>query len=478
MVFSSVPFLFFFLPITVLLYFFLNRFQAGRYCMPLLFCASLFYYAYWKPVYVSIIIFSMLLNFSVGQVLGLSSRYRKIIFILGIAANLGMLCYFKYTNFFLDSLNTMLDDPIPFLQITLPIGISFYTFQQIAYLSDIYTGKHDPTAESFLSYGLFVTFFPQLVAGPIVHHREVMPQFSAASRVPNWQNMYMGLCFLSMGLAKKVLIADTLSPIVRFCFDEAYSLTFPEALLGSLAYTLQLYFDFSGYTDMAIGCALFFNIHLPENFNSPYKAVSIQDFWRRWHMTLSRWLRDYLYIPLGGNKHGTGRTLGNLFLTFLIGGIWHGAGWTFVLWGVLHGGALVVHRIWSKIWGKSMPALCGWALTFLFVSLAWIPFRAVSFERLTLFVDGLLGYNGFAMRQLCRNAIIRAVGLPDYLGFTGPLLLLLLLLLVVLRCRNSQEILQNIESKKLMYWVSALLFVALLAILSPGYKQEFIYFQF
>lgn len=429
-------------------------------------------------IYIFIIAFSIIFNFSVGQAIFSCTDKKKITFITGVIVNVGLLVFFKYTDFFIATINAVFDSHIPLANILLPIGISFYTFQQISYLSDIYTSRHDPTSEGVVHYALFISFFPQLVAGPIVHHREMMPQFAdAKNKDIDWKNMYTGLCYLSMGLAKKILVADSFSPVVKHCFDDRASMTFLEACFGSVAYTLQLYFDFSGYTDMAIGCALFFNIHLPLNFNSPYKAVNIQEFWRRWHMTLSRWLRDYLYIPLGGSKSGDGRTLSNLFLTFLIGGIWHGAGWTFVLWGALHGAALVVHRVWSKMWGRAMPAFCGWGLTFVFVSLAWIPFRAVSFERLNKIVDALLGYNGFYIRDTFKFGVMREMGF-DAGSFGSLTLFILCALLVVFATKNSQEILQKTKSKIVFVWSTLLLACSLLAIFSPGYRQEFIYFQF
>ncbi len=480
MVFSSLPFLFIFLPFTVFLYHFMQHYSYGKYCTAILFCASLFYYAYWNPIYTVIILCSMLVNYGIGKMIHLSTKNKKFIFCAGIAANIALLVYYKYTDFFIATINNLVGSSIPLTQIVLPIGISFYTFQQIAYLSDIYMGRHNPTGEGLINYGLFVTFFPQLVAGPIVHHKEMMPQFADGSnRSINWENMYKGLCFLSMGLAKKVLIADTLSPIVKYCFDDASSLTFLEACFGSVSYALQLYFDFSGYTDMAIGCALFFNVHLPQNFNSPYKAVSIQEFWRRWHITLSRWLRDYLYIPLGGNKGRTSRILGNLFLTFLIGGIWHGAGWTFVLWGTIHGVTLVVHRVWSRLWNRSMPAVLGWALTFSFVVLAWIPFRTTDFTRLGKFGDALLGYNGFILRQSFREIVLKSVGFDFNKGFSVLSLSVLFLIIFVLFSNNSYKFIGNYSERKIDILIYVIMFIMSVSMICIPEKQyEFLYFQF
>ena len=260
----------------------------------------------------------------------------------------------------------------------MPIAISFFTFQQIIYLVDSYRGETKEYA--FLNYSVFVAFFPQLISGPIVHHKEMMPQFeNNRNKIINHENIAIGMLFFSIGLFKKVVLADTFATWATNGFDRAEILYFFEAWATSLSYTFQLYFDFSGYADMAIGIGLLFNIRLPINFNSPYKSRDIRDFWRRWHITLSRFLRDYVYIPLGGNKGTSIKTYNNLMVTFLIGGIWHGAGWTFVFWGLLHGLALVLQRLWSSF-GLKMPTLLAWFITYNFVNLAWVFFRAESFS--------------------------------------------------------------------------------------------------
>lgn len=314
---------------------------------------------------------------------------------MGISVNLGLLGYFKYSDFFIENFNLLTDASMPLLQLTLPLAISFFTFQQIAYLVDSYRGK---TAEyDFLNYAVFVTFFPQLIAGPIVHHSEMMPQFASRwNWVKKYKNVAMGLFIFSIGLFKKVVIADSFAVWATTGFDHAPVLTLFEAWATSLSYTFQLYFDFSGYTDMAIGAALFFNIKLPINFNSPYKALDIQDFWRRWHMTLSRFLKDYVYIPLGGNRKGDLSTYTNLLITFIIAGIWHGAGWTFVFWGLLHGLALVVHRYWKQF-SYSMPKVIAWLLTFNFVNIAWVFFRANTWEDAIKVLNGMAGRTGIVL---------------------------------------------------------------------------------
>ena len=287
----------------------------------------------------------MFFNFIIGR--KLSSNPSKPLLIFGIIANVALLGYFKYADFFIENVNSLFGTNIDLLNLALPLAISFFTFQQIAYLVDSY--RKETKEYSFLNYALFVTFFPQLIAGPIVHHKEMMPQFENKwNLVKKYKNIALGLFIFSIGLFKKVVIADTFAIWATNGFDNATTLNLFEAWATSLSYTFQLYFDFSGYTDMAIGIALLFNIKLPINFNSPYKALNIQDFWRRWHITLGRFLRDYIYIPLGGNRTGKFRNYLNLLITFLIAGIWHGASWMFVFWGFLHGVAMVVHRAWKE----------------------------------------------------------------------------------------------------------------------------------
>lgn len=474
MIFSSPEFVFLFLPAVVLFYYLLLRLRRGSLVAPFIFAASLVYYAWWRPQNIWIILASIGVNYFLGKSIN-RGPWRRPLFLLGITLNLGALAYYKYMDFVLTTINTLFDTSFPMQNIILPIGISFFTFQQIAYLADIYTGKYDISQidEGFIDYCCFVCFFPQLVAGPIVHHQEMMPQFHS-SKIKNvdWENIFNGLVIFSIGLAKKILIADQLSPVARLCFDTYPFLSFSEALVGSLCYTFQLYFDFSAYSDMAIGGALFFNIHLPWNFNSPYKATNIQDFWRRWHITLSRWLRDYLYIPLGGSRCGMGRTLSNLFLTFLLGGLWHGAAWTFVLWGALHGAALAVHRVWSKA-GLALPKVLGWALTFSFVTLAWVIFRVPNMERLGLFYDAFSGRNGFALREGFRKAVRGELNGSFHVMLIGLALVFVLAVLAP----NSSTILHWPERRK--FWLAVCLsIIAVVFMCLPTAHPEFIYSQF
>lgn len=383
MLFNSYPFIFFFLPAVFVGYYALLHRRMLLGAKGYLVAASLLFYSWWNVTYLPLILGSMLFNYVIGNSLNDNHRWLKMhkkgLLAFGIAANLALLGYFKYTDFFLETVNSLTGASMPMLHLALPLAISFFTFQQIAYLVDSY--RKETKEYDFLNYALFVTFFPQLIAGPIVHHAEMMPQFASRwNLVKNYRHIAAGLFIFSIGLFKKVILADTFATWANAGFEHAALLNAAEAWMASLSYTFQLYFDFSGYTDMAIGAALLFNIKLPLNFNSPYKALSIQEFWHRWHLTLSRFLRDYVYIPLGGNRHGNVHTHLNLFLTFLLGGIWHGAGWTFVIWGVLHGIGIVVHRIWKNA-GKAMPPLPAWILTFGFVNITWVFFRATSWEQ-------------------------------------------------------------------------------------------------
>ena len=334
-----------------------------------------------------------LVNYAVGRSFARDTNYKlskRSLLIFGIVFNVALLGYFKYVDFFLENFNGIFGSSIPLPHIALPLAISFFTFQQIAYLVDSYRGE---TKEyDFLNYAIFVTFFPQLIAGPIVHHKEMMPQFASRwNKVKNYKNIALGLFIFSIGLFKKVVIADTFAIWATAGFDSVTTLSLFEAWATSLSYTFQLYFDFSGYTDMAIGAALLFNIKLPINFNSPYKATNIQDFWRRWHITLSRFLREYIYIPLGGNKVSIGRNYLNLFSVFLIGGLWHGASWMFVIWGAMHGTAMVLHRIWQQL-GFTMNTLLAWFITFNFINITWVFFRAKEMEDALKVLGGMFGF--------------------------------------------------------------------------------------
>ena len=394
MLFNSYFFILVFLPVTLLVFFTLGRRGGRRAAIGWLVAASLFFYGWWNPAYLGLIVASILFNYTIGTVLGDQRRRhasRKGALIIGIAANLTILAYYKYANFFLDSVNIALGTGYSLSEIILPLGISFFTFTQIAFLVDAYRGE--AREYNFLHYALFVTYFPHLIAGPVLHHKEMMPQFDNASIFRfNTLNFSAGLTYFILGLFKKVILADGISSFGSPVFAaaaEGHPLSSLDAWGGALSYTFQLYFDFSGYSDMAIGLALMIGVRLPLNFNSPYKSVNIIEFWRRWHMTLSRFLRDYLYISLGGNKKGETRRYANIMLTMLLGGLWHGAGWTFVIWGGLHGFYLMVNHAWqilcrrlghdlqsSTWWSRGLSTL----LTFIAVVIGWVYFRSDSLE--------------------------------------------------------------------------------------------------
>ena len=411
MLFNSYAFIFAYFPI-VLLGFFLIGWRNTRAAAGFLGLASLFFYGYWSLEALPLLLASICWNYWFGLQLtpqpGRSDAGRKRMLIASLVLNLGVLAVFKYADFFINSVNFGLTsahiEPLPLLHWILPIGISFYTFTQIAFLVDCWQGK--VRERSFVHYVLFVTYFPHLIAGPVLHHAQMMPQFAnpATYRI-NLDKVALGLAIFTFGLAKKLLIADKMGEYADMVFNGVAAGTVPTlatSWFGVLAYTLQIYFDFSGYSDMAVGLSLCFGIWLPLNFNSPYKSTSIIDFWRRWHISLSTFLRDYLYIPLGGNRKGEARRYINLFLTMLLGGLWHGAAWTFVVWGALHGFYLTINHLWNQFVRKgkapsrwTLPLR--WGLTFLCVMIAWVVFRADSMTTAMHLYKGMLGLNGVSM---------------------------------------------------------------------------------
>ena len=391
MLFTTAPFLLLFLPITLIGFFAWGR-QSSRAAVVWLLTASVFFYGYWMPLAVLLLLSSVGANFLLCRriVANLDAQAptdARRWLVLGIALNLGALGYFKYANFFVDNLSAVLGTEWHLAKVLLPIGISFYSFTQIAFLVDAFEGKvREP---DLANYGLFVTYFPHLVAGPVLHHAQMMPQFADRSICrPRADHLVGGLGILALGMFKKVVLADGIAPYADAVFRAADLGAVPqsgEAWLGAVAYSLQLYFDFSGYSDMAVGLSIMFNVRLPFNFNSPYRARNIAEFWRRWHMSLSTFLRDYLYIPLGGNRLGSARRYLNLSLTMVLGGLWHGAGWSFVVWGALHGAYLMLHQGFAAVLGAARhqrlatntPLRCiAWALTLLAVIVAWVFFRA------------------------------------------------------------------------------------------------------
>lgn len=515
MLFNSPIFVFLFLPITLLGFHLICQKDRHEMAVGWLVGASLFFYGWWNPMYLGLMLLSILFNYSVGIML--SKRSHQSTLIGGVIVNLGILGYFKYANFFVDTINTVTGSSVILNTIILPLAISFFTFQQITYLVDAYRGE--TKSYTFLHYCVFVTFFPQLIAGPIVHHKEMLPQFMKGKlQKLKSEHLAVGVTIFMMGLFKKVIIADGIAVHATPVFEAAQlgsSLTFLEAWGGALAYSFQLYFDFSGYSDMAIGLARMFGITLPVNFFSPYKASSIIDFWNRWHITLSKFLRDYLYIPLGGNRKGIPRRYANLMITMLLGGLWHGAGWTFVIWGGLHGFYLVINHGWRLLKkqiripmvGSVLGLFAGRILTFLSVVFSWVVFRAESWDGSLQMYKGMLGMNGFSFPALFENklsilhtwfpdTLIVANGLGQF-GDNFALIKIFLLLILVWYMPNTLEWMQRqkpalglegypikplkniwMQWQPNIVWAFIVTVISVLSVLSLSKVSEFLYFQF
>ncbi|PTR16117.1 D-alanyl-lipoteichoic acid acyltransferase DltB (MBOAT superfamily) [Nitrosospira sp. Nsp2] len=493
MIFSSPKFILLFLPIAFLGYFYLNRIRLVLAGKAWLVAVSLFFYAYWNIAYLPLLVGSILFNFAIGTALAPNpdkpARFsRRLVLAFGIIGNLGLLGYFKYADFLIDNINAAFDIGVISPHLLLPLGISFFTFTQIAYLVDSYRGE--AREYDFLNYALFVTFFPHLIAGPILHHGEMMSQFKSRwTLVMRYRNIALGLFIFSIGLFKKVVIADTFAVWANAGFEGGETLDFFSAWGTSLSYTFQLYFDFSGYCDMAIGAALLFNIWLPINFNSPYQALDIQDFWRRWHMTLSRYLRDYLYIPLGGNRCSTPRVYLNLMATFILGGLWHGASWMFVLWGAFHGAALVIHRAWSGF-GLRMPRAMAWLLTFNFINLTWIFFRADTLESALRIIRGMADINSvfnLTALHVPTDSLVWGGWFSDYLlrwlpaGLAANILcfIAILLTLGIISRKNSFELMVGVNGQGTAKFSGALvLFCIAMYSTMVTTSSIFLYFNF
>lgn len=451
MLFTSGLFIFLYLPATLLLFFVLARLLGRAVAAGWLVLASLVFYGYWYPPYTWLLVASITANYLFGSAIFRArrrgGRFSKAVLAATVGANLALLAYYKYSGFFLETLNSLSGAQLDVQRTLLPLGISFFTFTQIAYLVDVHAGKVEE--RNPVHYALFVTWFPHLIAGPVLHHAEMMPQFrNREIYSPHLLHLTLGLSFFVIGLLKKILLADSAAPIANAAFDRAQLevLGSAEAWAGVMAYSLQIYFDFSGYSDMAIGLSLLIGVRLPYNFNSPYKARSIIEFWRRWHITLSRFLRDYLYIALGGNRSGKGRRYANLMITMLLGGLWHGASWTFVIWGGLHGFYLMVNHAWIWLRGRIGLDATGaylqkrrvlrWfgqtgaiALTLGCVIVAWVFFRAASVGTALSMLASMAG--------LQEGAATRAAFAPT--AMTAMLVLFAIALLVP----NSQELIDQ-----------------------------------
>jgi alginate O-acetyltransferase complex protein AlgI len=422
MLFNSYEFIFLFLPVAFAGFFAIARISR-RAAAAWLALASLFFYGWWDSRYVILLLGSVVFNYLVGGFIARagSRRASKLILALGVSGNLLVLGLFKYADFFIGTVNHVAHGHFAALGLVLPLGISFFTFTQIAFLVDVHRGiarEYD-----FVNYALFVTYFPHLIAGPVIHHKQIIPQFYKPEvYVLRAENVAAGLTIFTIGLVKKVLVADNFGLYASPVFAEAATGAHPQALAawtGVLAYTFQLYFDFSGYSDMAIGISRLFGVQLPLNFDSPYKAPNIIEFWRRWHMTLSQFLRDYLYFALGGNRLGTARRYANLMITMLLGGLWHGANWTFVVWGGLHGLYLVVNHAWKALTaaiglrpGRTtrVGAAAGTALTFVSVMIAWVFFRSADMSTALLMLDDMFSLHRLAGHDAFRHSLDTYVG--------------------------------------------------------------------
>lgn len=460
MLFNSYVFILGFLPITLVLYY-LSAKKFGSQCARIvLILASLFFYSWWDVRNLPILLGSILVNYVLaGRILHSEGRKRKAWLIPGILFDLGLLGYFKYSAFAVETMNGIFHTGFAVPQIVLPLGISFFTFTQIACLVDSYRGEVKGYSRS--GYFLFVTIFPHLIAGPILCHKDMIPQFMDEKNYRiNYENLNRGIAWFTLGLAKKVLIADKLSEYVGTAFAHASQLSMTDAWFASFAYTLQLYFDFSGYSEMAIGLGLMLNFRLPLNFNSPYQSTSIIEFWRRWHMTLSAFLKDYLYIPLGGNR--TGHHLRNILITMLLAGLWHGAGWTFIFWGGLHGLYICINHLWRKA-GRSMPKPAGWFITFMAVNIAWVFFRAEDFPTAFAMLSAMVG--------LSEPGDIKPV-------FSGQKIRLILILIgVCVFMPNAEKIISKYFRPNLACFI-LILGGVLYSLIKLNQASEFLYFQF
>jgi len=519
MLFNSYVFIFGFLPIVLLGFHLIGKRGHHRVAISWLVGASLFFYGWWNPAYLGLILASIIFNYAIGVSLG--GKPSRVTLVSGVMVNLGAIGYFKYANFFVDNLNISLNTNINLSHVILPLAISFFTFQQITYLVDAYRGL---TKEyNFLHYCLFVTFFPQLIAGPIVHHKEMLPQFANDMLYRlKASHLSVGITIFALGLFKKVVFADTVAIYSTPVFEAAeigVLLTLFEAWGGALAYTFQLYFDFSGYSDMAIGLARMFGVALPVNFYSPYKANSIIDFWRRWHITLSRFLREYLYIPLGGNRKGDLLKYMNIMITMLLGGLWHGAGWTFILWGCMHGVFLSINHIWRIVIGKCISRgrgqketligkFSGRLVTFFCIVIAWVMFRAESLHGAMNIYAGMFGFNGISLPILIKPIIEYFITTGDvsWITFQGMfyngilvnlpegIVLLAFMLVVVWFAPNTIDLLIDenpaIDAKKFtrrgrhitwrpnFRWAVVIAIVTFVSLASLTRISEFLYFQF
>lgn len=477
MLFNSYQFILIFLPIVLIVYFLLNKFKLIKLSTIWLIIASLYFYGVWNYKFLFVIIGSIIFNYVCGQFLSDKIEHKlnkKYILIFGIVINILFLGYFKYTNFIIENINTFLHGHFNYMHIIMPLAVSFFTFQQIAYIVDIY--KQKIKQPNFMTYCLFITFFPRLMQGPITRAEEMIPQFlSLRTKILNWKNLSLGLFIFSVGLFKKVVFADMLSKWAVFGLGNINTLSFLESWITVLSYTFQIYFDFSGYTDMAIGLGLMFNINVPQNFNNPYIALDIQDFWRRWHMTLSRCLKDYIYIPLGGNRKGTVRTYFNIFWVFLICGIWHGASWTYIIWGVMHGIASIINRLY-KLLNIEIPKFLAWLITFVFVCFSWIYFSASNIASANKLLLSCLNFMNFDLPKIYGfDMRFRQSG---HSWEIYPLIFIPIMIFFIFN-NFFRDKLANFKPKFIYsLYIVIMMLAAFYNIVKPDYSSSFIYFQF
>lgn len=507
MLFNSYIFIFCFLPICLIGYFLLNETGNYRLGHGFLLGMSLWFYGYFNPSYLLIIVASVFINYLIYKwmkrlqqktlleaatenpeldILPVSSVGRlkcsKPVMILGVAINLGIIFYFKYMDFFIENVNTIAKTDWPLMHIVLPLGISFFTFQQISFIVDTYRGEVPDYG--FLTYACYVTFFPQLVAGPIVTHDELIPQLKDVKKKSvNWDNMAKGFYMFAMGLGKKVLIADVFGVAVNWGFEDVASLKATNAILVMIAYYFQLYFDFSGYCDMAMGLGKMLNIDLPVNFDSPYKCFNIADFWNRWHVTLGRFFTRYVYIPLGGNRKGKVRTYVNIFIVFLLSGFWHGAAWTFVIWSVINGIFVIITRMFKKKFDDMHPAL-GWMITQAFFAVSLVFFRAntisdaIEFIKQILYVDftNIDVHILYAFQTPALKYFLDGTPVTHSLPFIYVGMYYFLALFIVLGLRNSHQLMVAFKpTVKNMLWTAALIAAS---VMSLSGISTFLYFNF
>jgi len=496
MLFNSHEFIFAFLPIAFFIYFYLNSKRLTTASKAFLVFSSLFFYSYWNIVYLPLILVSILFNYVITNSMIEYNKNKKnyiskkSLLQIGLIFNIGLLVYFKYMDFFIENFNFSFGSNVELLHLALPLAISFFTLQQVAFLVDSYEGL--VKEKNFLDYTLFVTFFPQLIAGPIVHHKEMMPQFaSIKNKVQNYNNIALGLFIFSIGLFKKVVIADTFAKWANIGFDLSVSLNFIEAWATSLSYTFQLYFDFSGYTDMAIGGALIFNIRLPQNFNSPYKATGMIDFWKRWHMTLTSFITTYIYTPIikSFDKLTFHKAMFATLLTFLIAGLWHGASWMFVIFGGLNGLGIAINHYWQKYWKKKLSfnihKYIAWFITFNFVNIAFIFFRAKEWDDVVKVLSGMISINNIVLPSVLANKLdfLLQYGISfsnNYLkaiyGNNYTLLYLFIAFIVVIICKNSIQLKEQFKFN--IKYALFMIILLVISFLNLSNVSTFLYFNF